>query len=253
VGQNRYTMKQIVFFILLSIFYSGYAQVIISEIQSSNSSTIADEWGDYDDWIELYNPGDLPVNIEGMVMKNNAHIWGIPLGDTSTLLYPGSYFLIWADHEESEGIFHANFGLSISESLIICEPDSSTVIDALIIPDLASDASYGRCPDGEWRIFDTPSPMEANHCESTVNLTIRTDGLLIYPGITRENILLKIPDNEEECKEIKLISTLGSILFEKSFFGVELTVSLERYPGGIYILLLSSGNAIYKEKIIKME
>jgi hypothetical protein len=41
VGQNRDIMKQIVFFILLSIFYSGYAQVIISEIQSSNSSTIS--------------------------------------------------------------------------------------------------------------------------------------------------------------------------------------------------------------------
>jgi hypothetical protein len=85
-------MKQTVIFILLSIFYSGNAQVIISEIQSSNSSAVSDEWGDFDDWIELCNPGDLPVNIEGMVMKNNAHIWGIPAGDTSTLLVPGSYF-----------------------------------------------------------------------------------------------------------------------------------------------------------------
>jgi hypothetical protein len=64
---------------------------------------------------------------------------------------------------------------------------------------------------------------------------------------------LKIPDNEEDCKEIKLSSTLGSILFEKTFFGEELTVSLDRYPGGIYILLLSSGNTICKEKIIKTE
>jgi hypothetical protein len=161
--------------------------------------------------------------------------------------------LIWADHEESEGTFHANFRLSTSESLIICEPDSSTVKDSLIIPDLASDESYGRCPDGEWRIFDTPSPMEANHCEPTINPTFRTGGLSIYPGITRENILLNIPDSEEGRKEITLISTLGSILFEQSFFGEELTVSLNRYPSGIYILLLSSGNTIFIEKIMKTE
>jgi hypothetical protein len=123
----------------------------------------------------------------------------------------------------------------------------------LIIPDLASDASYGRCPDGEWRIFDTPSPMEANHCESTISLANRTDGLLIYPRITKENILVKIPGNGEDGTEIKLISILGSILFEKSFFEEELTVSLDRYPSGIYILLLSSGNTICKEKIIKTE
>jgi hypothetical protein len=92
--------------------------------------------------------------------------------------------------------------------------------------------------------------MEANHCESTINLTNRTDGLLIYPRITREKILLKVPENQENGTEIKLISMLGNILFEKSFFGEELTISLDRYPSGIYILLLSSGNTMYKEKII---
>jgi hypothetical protein len=95
--------------------------------------------------------------------------------------------------------------------------------------------------------------MQANHCESTITLANRTDGLSIYPRITRENILVKIPGNGEDGTEIKLISILGSILFEKSFFEEELTVSLDRYPSGIYILLLSSGNTICKEKIIKTE
>jgi len=172
-------MKQIIVFILLFFFYPVYTQVIISEFQPRNSSTICDEWGDYDDWIELYNPNDHSVNIEGMVLKNNAHIWGIPEGDTSTLLSPGSYFLIWADHEEPEGIFHANFRLSASESLIICESDSTTIIDSTVIPSLPEDVSYGRCPDGEWRIFDAPSPMEDNNCESAIKQTIETKDFLI--------------------------------------------------------------------------
>ena len=244
-------MKQIIVFILFFLCYSGYTQVIISEFQSSNSSTIFDEWGDYDDWIELYNPNNHSVNIEGMVLKNNAHIWGIPIGDTSTLLSPGSYFLIWADHEESEGIFHANFRLSTSESLIICESDSNTVIDSLRIPLLSDDVSYGVCPDGEWRIFNAPSPMEDNNCESTINHTIRTNDFLIYPTITRDKIFVKIPNNVKDRINIKLISISGNTLIEKSFISDELTVSLEKYNGGMYILLLSSKNNIWKEKIIR--
>jgi hypothetical protein len=244
-------MKQIIVFILFFLGYSGYTQVIISEFQSSNNSTICDEWGDYDDWIELYNPNNHSVNIEGMVLKNNAHIWGIPVGDTSTLLSPGSYFLIWADHEESEGIFHANFRLSTSESIIICEPDSNTVIDSVIIPSLSDDFSYGVCPDGEWRIFNVPSPMEVNNCESTINQAIRTNDFLIYPEITRDKIFVKIPNNVKDRINIKLISISGNTLTEESFISDELTISLEKYNSGMYILLISSKNNIWKEKIIR--
>lgn len=246
-------MKQIIIFILLFFYYSGYTQVIISEFQSSNNSTICDEYGDYDDWIELYNPNNYSVNIEGMVLKNNAHIWGIPMGDTSTLLSPGSYFLIWADHEELQGKFHASFKLSTSESLIICESDSNTIIDSLKIPLLSEDFSYGVCPDGKWRIFIIPSPMEANNCESAINQTIRSNDFLIYPRITRDKIFVKIPDNVKDRINIKLISISGNTLIEKSFIDDELTVSLEKYNSGMYILLLSSKNSIWKEKIIRMK
>jgi hypothetical protein len=246
-------MKQLIVFILLFLFYPGYTQVIISEFQSVNNSTICDEWGDYDDWIELYNPYDDPVNIGGMVLRNNAHIWGIPTGDTSTLLSPGSYFFIWADHEEEQGLFHANFRLSTSESLIICESDSITIIDSLRIPEIPDDYSYGICPGGEWRILSVPSPMEANNCESSINATIRANDFLIYPTITGDKVYVKIPDNAKGRIDIKLISICGNILMEKSFIGEEFTISLENYNRGMYILLLSAQNTIWKEKLIKMK
>jgi hypothetical protein len=239
-------MKQLIVFILLFLFYPCYTQVIISEFQSVNNSTICDEWGDYDDWIELHNPYDDPVDIGGMVLRNSGHIWGIPTGDTSTLLSPGSYFFIWADHEEEQGLFHANFRLSTSETLIICESDSNTIIDSLRIPEIPDDYSYGICPGSEWRIFSTPSPMEANNCESAINQTIRTSDILIFPKITRDKVYVKIPDNLNGRIDIKLISISGNIL-------EEFTISMGKYNSGIYILLLSAQNTMWKEKIIKMK
>jgi hypothetical protein len=248
-----YIMGKLIVFILIFIFYPGYTQVIISEFQSVNNFTICDEWGDYDDWIELYNPNDDAVNIGGMVLRNNAHIWGIPTGDTSTLLSPGSYFFIWADHEEEQGLFHANFRLSTSESLIICESDSNTIIDSLRIPELPDDYSYGICPGGEWRIFSDPSPMEANNCESSINETIRTNDFLIYPTITGDKVYVKIPDNAKGRIAAKLISISGTIIMENSFIDEEFTISLKKYNSGMYILLLSAQNTMWEDKIIKMK
>ena len=40
------------------------AQVVINEVCSANSALIADEDGDYEDWVELYNPTNFVINLE---------------------------------------------------------------------------------------------------------------------------------------------------------------------------------------------
>ena len=47
-------------------------QLYINEVMSSNSHTITDEDGDYPDWIELYNGGDSPLNLNGFSLSDDA-------------------------------------------------------------------------------------------------------------------------------------------------------------------------------------
>ncbi len=58
-----FTGLTLVFLFALSCAYAQ--NVVINEFMASNGSTIADEDGDYPDWIELYNAGSEPVNLEG--------------------------------------------------------------------------------------------------------------------------------------------------------------------------------------------
>src|SRR5690606_8802482 len=44
-------------------FNQSEPQIVINELLSSNQTVIADEHGEYDDWIELYNAGEVPVNL----------------------------------------------------------------------------------------------------------------------------------------------------------------------------------------------
>lgn len=74
-------------------------QVAINEVMASNASTIADEDGDYQDWIELYNYGEEPVNLEGFGLSdnsNNPFKWVFP----NVTIEPGQYLLVWASGKD---------------------------------------------------------------------------------------------------------------------------------------------------------
>src|SRR2546426_1626325 len=46
------------------------SQVIISEFMADNTHTLADEDGSYEDWIEIYNGGSSPVNLDGWYLTD---------------------------------------------------------------------------------------------------------------------------------------------------------------------------------------
>jgi|GEM_PF-241706 len=53
------------------IFTDVSAQVLINEVQTSNLGTITDEFGENDDWIELYNTSAVPFDLTGYHLSDN--------------------------------------------------------------------------------------------------------------------------------------------------------------------------------------
>ncbi|MDP8207745.1 MAG: CotH kinase family protein [Candidatus Electryonea clarkiae] len=75
------------------------ARVIINEFLASNTTVNPDmvDFDDYSDWIELYNPHEDTVDLNGYFLTDNLNDplkWAFPTG---TILLPGEYLLIWAD------------------------------------------------------------------------------------------------------------------------------------------------------------
>ncbi len=135
-----------------------YPVAILSEVLSSNSSTIADEYGDYDDYIEIRNPGDTLIDISGFGLSDDvAEI--VYLLPEPTMLMPDSTILIWCDNEPEQGDFHADFRISSLGEWLGLFDESGNVIDSVTVPELAEDMAYHRDDSLGW-FTATPAPGE---------------------------------------------------------------------------------------------
>lgn len=139
--------------------------LFINEFMADNETTIADEAGEFEDWIELYNASEEDLDLGGLYMTDDLlepTMWVIPDGTT---IGAGGYLLIWADSDAEDGPLHADFKLGAGgEEIGLYAADGVTLIDSIVFGDQAEDVSMGRIPDGgdDWQYLSTPTPEAAN-------------------------------------------------------------------------------------------
>lgn len=141
------------------------ADIVINEFMSSNSNTLADEDGDYSDWVELYNHGATTVSLYGCGLSDNDNPFRWTFPDIK--LDPGQYLLVWASGKNRTlpgAPLHTNFSISVAgERLRLTHPELGTLgtIGPVAVP---PDMSYGVQPDGGAMryFFDHPTPGASN-------------------------------------------------------------------------------------------
>ncbi len=141
---------------------------VLNELMAANHSFVQDQAGDYDDWIEIYNPTGQVIDLAGMYLSDRLTEptkWRIPAGSPGiTTLAPGGFALIWADEEPDEGPLHAGFKLSARGEEIGLFAADGSLVDSVVFPAQDEDVSYGRRPDagGVWQSLAAPSPGGPN-------------------------------------------------------------------------------------------
>ncbi|HEX5043853.1 MAG TPA: CotH kinase family protein [Candidatus Polarisedimenticolaceae bacterium] len=120
----------------------------VNEVLAANVTQLADEQGDFDPWIELYNPFPATADLAGAFLTDDPQMpdkWQVPAGTT---LCGGRWLLVWADNEPLEGPLHANFRLDPAGGTLWLYAPSGLALDSFPYPALGSNVSYGRTPDG---------------------------------------------------------------------------------------------------------
>ncbi len=156
----------------LSTFSLHAQQLLINEFMASNGTTNTDEFGDADDWIEIYNPTGSAVNIGGYYITDDLTVlteWQIPTNNPGQTTVPaGGYLLLWADKEPEQGARHVDIKLGSSgEDLALVRPDGVTIVDSYTFGVQAQDVSEGRSPNGgsSFDFFAEPTPNGPNNTD----------------------------------------------------------------------------------------
>ncbi len=143
--------------------------LFINEVMASNTKTLADETGKFEDWVELVNTHPEPIDLTGYYLSDNPKNplkWTFPEG---TIIPANGHLIVWADedHKSAEAGLHTNFKLSKQgETLTLYDRDErrNRQIDQISFENLSDDESWGRQANNrtDFRLL-TPSPGKPNH------------------------------------------------------------------------------------------
>ena len=141
--------------------------LVINEIMASNLTGLEDGNGGREDWIEIYNPNNQVVNLDGYYLSDaatNLTKWNFP----NVTIGANDYLIVFAsgdDNIDPGGYAHTNFQLDKNgEFLAIVNTDGTTIDDQLNpYPGQFTDISYGVPSSGPGPVFfSTPTPEAAN-------------------------------------------------------------------------------------------
>ena len=213
--------------------------VVINECQSSNLTGLQDGLGEFDDWVEIHNPTNNPVDVAGYFLTdrlNDPMKWQFPLDEGSaTVIEPQGYLVLWADEDGAQGWNHMNFKLNgQGEALVLRSPDGFTIADSVHFGASAPDNSYARLPNGSgpFAWTEEPTPGTCNDC---------SDG---FSGETLDNACLYQGSNPLMPGQAFTVSEPATMhgMGGNVVLGLEAgRHCLPQLPGGLYFLRSNSG------------
>ena len=127
------------------------APLVISEVLTRNQSALPDENGVYADAIELYNRSGEEIQL-GLYCLTDNPVSRFRFRLPDRVLKPGEYLVVFCDslnYIASGGEIHANFSLSVGETLMLTGPDGShAAMDIFLTGD---NTSYALTEDGGYK------------------------------------------------------------------------------------------------------
>lgn len=189
--------------------------IVINEFMADNAATIPDPAGEFEDWIELYNPTSNTINLTGRYLTDKKdNLTKYKFTQPNLSLNPGAYLLIWCDEQGSQQGIHTNFKLSKSgEFIALVDSDGISIIDSITFGQQTTDISMGRLPDGanNW-IFMTPTPGATNNTSSVDdNKNIPEEIYLsAYPNPFNPSTIISWQSPNGSWQSLKIFDLLGN-------------------------------------------
>ncbi len=159
------------------LYSTSLKGLVISEVMSSNSDTLQDDFDEYPGWIELQNRSDKTIDLKGYGLTDKSDElgrWEFP----DITLDAGEYMTLYAsgrnltdDDAVSKKKLHTDFTLKATGGVLVLTNPDGQIVDHCLLPALRADLTYARqANNATFEYVTKPTPGAANKSG--------------YPGIT---------------------------------------------------------------------
>lgn len=185
--------------------------LMFNEVMQSNIDYLLEEKDFPDSWVELYNPQERPVRLDGYKLSEHAdghNAYTFPAG-CGTVPAKG-HLVVYCD-KEGRGL-HASFRIDSGKANLYLFDPQGVAVDSLALSKMpAPNIAYGRVTDGadEWQYEVTPSAGQANHSQGSTlvlpaPLFSLDGGLLADPAM----LTMSVPEVEGLPADTKIYYTV---------------------------------------------
>ena len=153
---------------ILGLISLASAQIVINEYSAANYDTYTDNYGEYEDWVELYNDSPAPIDINGWYLTDkpsNPTKWMVP----SSFVIPANGFAViyCSGKDEITGTgAHSNFKITQTKGneILMLSDLSGVFQDSIRVFPNQNSHTRGRETDGSavWSVFLNGTPNATN-------------------------------------------------------------------------------------------
>ncbi len=131
---------------------------VMNEFMANNANGYTDEAGEFEDWVELYNPSPDAVALAGWSLSDDPDVPNKSLLPDDLVISGTGFLVLFAD-DEPTGDLHLLFKLAREGGVVVLARDG-VVVDRLAYPQQETDRSLARTPDGgvTWVSTAAPTP-----------------------------------------------------------------------------------------------
>lgn len=211
---------------------------VLNEIMLLNT-TVADQDGEYDAWLELFNASNETLNAGGLQLKSSEYpeVPVIILPDT--LVPAGSYLTLWLDGQSIQSGLHTELTIGTSGWITISSVTTEAVVDSLHYGIQSPNRSYGSWPNGSGQSrYLTPTFSACNKAAFT-----NTYNFSVYPNPANDQLYVEaLYSDGVESLEIFNMNLQCVICVENPFSGYPSSAAL----AGIDVSKLNPGLYVIK-------
>jgi hypothetical protein len=211
--------------------------LVINEIMAGNVTAVADQNGEYDDWVELYNGNSFSLNLNGYYLSDNENDltkWTFP----NVTIPANDYLIVWCDTAGgTQSGLHTTYRLSADQEEVYLTDPTGTVIDAVHFVNMITDKGYARVPNGSGVMqYQTHTYDDNNLLVSAVNQVSAGTNLRVYPNPSNSRIYIL-----GATEGVSVFNMIGQKVFTEKEVA---SVDISNWENGIYFV--KSGNSVVK-------